>query len=203
MRLLILVLFVALSNLTLKGQKSLSLDAFGTTFYATEGNLNIGLYYNQKLGERTSFQVGLSLGRYIREYNFREISIFGPGSEFYREFWGLAIIPEYRLYLQSVNDKKHLKGLFISPYGKAFLSWVNTKDLVTDTKQTQLGYVFGVGLGLGYAINLSKWTITPYFGLGKGVTSHQDIFNPGPFESDFFKTDLLIHRFEILIGYNF
>lgn len=203
MRLLILVMVCALSTLTLKSQNSLSLDAFGTTFYATEGNLNLGLYYNQKLTNRTSLQVGTSLGRYIRERNFREVSIFGPGSEFYRELWGIAVTPEYRFYLKSVEDKEHLRGLFISPYGKAFLSWVNTEDFIKENKQTKLGYVLGVGLGLGYAIHLNKWTITPYFGLGKGITSHEDIFNPGPFESDFFKADLLIHRFEILLGYNF
>jgi len=184
-----------------KGQSSLKIDLLGTIYGATENSLNINVYFEKKTGPKSSFQIGLSAGRFIKEETFRD-ERFGIGLDYNRALVGLGIVPEFRYFLKAGEDSTLPKGLFISPYGKFYLSKVNHNDLRHEIKKSERGYVIGLGLGLGYKIQINKCSITPFLGLGKGISSHEDIFKPGGFALDFVSPDLLIHRAEVLVGYN-
>ena len=201
--LLPLLLLLLFGHSSLSGQHSLHWDAFGTTFYATEGNLNLNFAYHHKFTNRTGLQVGLSYGRYIRSTYYLDPRIPGGPVDQYEELWGIALTPEFRFYLREVSDDAPNQGLFFSPYAKAYLSWVNQEDYLLDTSDTEIGYIAGVGAGVGYAGLLGRWSITPYLGLGKGFSSHESIFQPGGYDIGFSSPDLMILRIELLVGYHF
>lgn len=197
-----LIVILATSFLSVTAQKSISVDLFGATYYATENNPYIGVSYGTPVGKQSSLQIGLNYGRFITDRAQSEHTIITPEQDYYRELRGIGLIPEYRYHFNRPEAGENLSGFYMSAYGKFYASWVKTDDYLNDLQSTENGYVIGLGAGLGYLIDFNKWSITPYIGVGKGFSSHKEIFEPGGFAIDFISPDLLIYRFEILVGYN-
>ena len=87
---------------------------------------------------------------------------------------------------------------------KIILSKVYTTDLINDEDHEENGINYGAGIGIGYKlIAIKHLSIEPVLGIGKGWSSHKDVFDIGGLGIGLFTPSWLIYRIECWVAYDF
>ena len=198
---LMLAALVCLPNL-MTAQHRVSIDLVQPIAGGFDSDFGGSLSYERKLTARTSFEIGLTGGE-LRDNNYYAYQAHLRASELaYRErTYAAGLLLGYRLYLRADPAISMPRGLFLSPYGKAYLTQTRRNFAATEEVTRTVGYLAGLGIGAGAVIPIRKWSITPFLGIGRGITSDRSSYQPGT-EIRGLDHHLHLARIELSVGYS-
>lgn len=187
----------------LSAQQRISTDLIQPVVGGLDDEFGVLLAYERKLGERSSYELGLTGGKILDNDYYRYQGDNRVPEAAYRErTFAAGLQFGYRLYLKPASVTTALpRGLFLSPYGKVYLTQTRRDPSLTEEIDKTTGYLAGLGIGAGAVLPMGNWSLTPFIGVGRGVTSDNTIYQPG---TDIKGLDhhLFLSRIELSVGYS-
>ena len=189
----------------LTAQHTIKTDLVLPAYSIADQTHGLRVAYERRLSNRTALEVGLHYER-IEHARVQTVALppFQDAANFERSVWGIGITPGYRFYFQanSAPSETH-RGLFLAAYVRLIASKMVRQNYLTDFRASENGISVGLGGALGYRQRFGRFSLEGVLGFGKGTTTHDDLFELGIFDLQILSVDVLFHRLEVNLGFDF